>query len=190
MRKKAPRKLDHEDEALWHHVARKVKPLPRKNAPRVKLVEAKTKTEAPAPTKAKPKAKPATPAKPRAAAPVRPAELDAGARVGLDRRQATRLRRGQLELDGRIDLHGKTREEARGALFAFLDRMRARGARCVLVITGKGLRGPGSGVIRGELPRWFNHPDLRPGIVAFTEAQPKHGGSGAFYVYLRRTRAP
>jgi DNA-nicking Smr family endonuclease len=115
--------------------------------------------------------------------------LAAGTAPGLDKRNLNRLRRGQLSIDGRIDLHGMTRDEARTALLAFLAFQLERGARCVLVITGKGVRGRGTGVIRAALPHWLNDAVLRPGVVAFAEAQPKDGGAGAFYVYLRRRRS-
>jgi DNA-nicking Smr family endonuclease len=81
------------------------------------------------------------PAHPPAPAPA----LAAGAALGLDRRTATRLRRGQLSIEARLDLHGMILVEAETALGRFLKFAHGRGMRCVLVITGKGLRGPGTG---------------------------------------------
>ena len=185
---KAPRRRKPpvpEDAALWEQVAREVKPLKR----RVRKAP-EEKKPAPAPKirgKAKPAAAVAPPAKPEKP---RASELVAGSTPGVDRRTAMKLRRGEMDIGARIDLHGYTLEKARTRLFAFIARAQDRGLRCVLVITGKGLRGEGAGVIRNELPHWLNDRDLRPGIVAFTEAQPRDGGSGAFYVYLRRRRAP
>jgi len=115
--------------------------------------------------------------------------LHAGEFAGLDRRSADRLRRGQLKIDSRLDLHGMTRAAAQDALRGFIGAAAARGDRCVLVITGKGAFSEAGGVLRREMPRWLNLPDLRPRVVAFTEAQPRHGGSGALYVLLRRQRA-
>ncbi|MEE8563481.1 MAG: Smr/MutS family protein [Alphaproteobacteria bacterium] len=116
--------------------------------------------------------------------------LAAGAAPGLDKRTAQRLRRGQIRIEGRIDLHGMTRVEAYRNLSDFLKSSAAGGRRCVLVITGKGLsQGAGSGILRAEFPRWLNEPALRPLILSFAPAQPRDGGGGAFYVYLRRDRA-
>jgi len=143
---------------------------------------------APAP-KSKSVSSRATAASRAGVAPVPAPPLSAGTAPGLDKRNLTRLRRGQLSIDGRIDLHGMTRDEARTALLAFLAFQLERGARCVLVITGKGARGRGTGVIRAALPHWLNDEALRPSVVAFAEAQPKDGGAGAFYVYLRRRRS-
>lgn len=171
------------DAALWTHVTRTVAPLRRRRS-----LQPATPAAAPAPQK------PARPARPRPAtrapAPSAPAPaLAPGAAAGLDRRTATRLRRGQLAVEGRLDLHGMTRDQAADALQRFLAASRAAGRRCVLVITGKGRRGETGGVIRAELPHWLNRPALRPMVVAFAQARPRDGGAGAFYVYLRRTRA-
>jgi DNA-nicking Smr family endonuclease len=174
-----------DDAALWEQVAREVKPLKRK--PR-KVQPPASSARKPA-DDAKPKPRRAPPLRPTSApAKTKSAELTAGATAGIDRRTAARLRRGDLAIESRVDLHGHTLEDARSRLFSFMGRAVARGLRCVLVITGKGLRGEGAGVIRAELPHWLNDADLRPHIVTYTQAQPKDGGSGAFYVYLRRRR--
>jgi DNA-nicking Smr family endonuclease len=107
----------------------------------------------------------------------------------MDKRTATRLRRGQIAIEGRIDLPGMTQDEAHGALTGFIKSSAGIGRRCVLVITGKGLgKGLGGGVLRSQLPRWLNTEELHPLILAFAPAQPKDGGGGAFYVYLRKRR--
>ncbi len=118
--------------------------------------------------------------------------------AGLDKRNAQRLRRGQMAVDARLDLHGMTREAAHGALTGFIRGGAERGHRCVLVITGKGtLRGGddagfmpnrSAGILRAEVPRWLGEADLKPLIVAWTPAVAKDGGSGALYVLLRRRR--
>ncbi|TCZ75519.1 Smr/MutS family protein, partial [Lysobacter sp. N42] len=88
----------------------------------------------------------------------------------------------------RIDLHGMTRQAAHGALANYIHRAADRGLRCIIVITGKGSAGGEAGVLRREVPHWLNQPDLRPRIVSFVQAQPRHGGAGALYVLLRRRR--
>lgn len=114
--------------------------------------------------------------------------LAADASPGLDRRTAERLRRGALAIDGRLDLHGMTQEEAHRALDAFLARAAQAGKRCVLVITGKGGRSLGDGVLRAAVPRWLNEAPNRGRLLAFAPAQPQHGGAGALYLLLKRRR--
>lgn len=127
------------------------------------------------------------------------AERDVGPvgrpQAGLDRRTANRLRKGEREPDARIDLHGMTAERAHRACLRFLSDALRNGARVVLVITGKGGRrrdndimAPPRGVLRDSLPRWLKSSPLGHSIVGIYEASPKHGGSGAFYIYLKRQR--
>jgi len=191
----------HEDALLWKRIAETTKPLPGR---KVELPAAKVPPRQPAPKKA-PAAPAARPARPAPPAPPKTPELRAGEARGLDKRTAERLRRGQVPIEARIDLHGQTQGEAHRALNAFIAGAHKSGRRCVLVITGKG--GPpgarldarndieGSimpererGVLRRAVPRWFNEPDLRPLILGFAQAQPAHGGAGALYVLLRRQR--
>jgi DNA-nicking Smr family endonuclease len=110
--------------------------------------------------------------------------------TGLDRRLRQRLARGRAGIDARIDLHGLTQAEAHDALARFLGGSRAEGARIVLVITGKGMRGadPDRGVLRRQVPLWLRSPKLREAVLGFEPAGPAHGGEGAFYVRLRRVR--
>ena len=100
-----------------------------------------------------------------------------------------RLRRGLLPVEGRIDLHGMTQDQAHGALDRYLAASGAAGRRCVLVITGKGYRPDGStGVLRAAVPRWLNQMPNRERVLAFCHATPADGGEGALYVLLRRQR--
>ena len=116
-------------------------------------------------------------------------ELKSGASPGLDKRTAVRLKRGQLAIDGRIDLHGMTQDKAHRALEKFLTASQGAGQRCVLVITGKGLRPTGeTGVLRNLVPRWMNAPAIRGRVLSFCTAQPRDGGTGALYVLLKRKR--
>ena len=115
-------------------------------------------------------------------------ELKPGQLQGLDRKRGDRLRKGKLEIEGTLDLHGMTRDQAQGAVRRFIDASQSMGRRTVLVITGKGYTHGGDGVLRSELPRWLNADPLRSKIVAFDFAQPRHGGQGAFYVYIKKVR--
>lgn len=111
----------------------------------------------------------------------------------MDDRTRRRLVRGVMAIDERLDLHGYTQDAAHSILRRFLVTARDRGARVVLVITGKGR--PGSahdhhdrGVLRRSVPHWLADPSLRDVVIGFEEAHLAHGGAGAIYVRLRRRR--
>lgn len=115
----------------------------------------------------------------------------------LDQRTKRRLVRGSISIDERLDLHGYTESAAHALLRGFLITARGRGARIVLVITGKG-QGPGKeggrslherGILRRAVPHWLADPSLRDVVLGYEEAHLAHGGAGAIYVRLRRIRA-
>lgn len=112
----------------------------------------------------------------------------------MDRRNYDRLVRGKLRPERKIDLHGMTAAAAHGALRQFLIGAQAEGVRVVLVVTGKGrsdlpeATGRRRGVIRHALPHWLDQEPVRSMIVQAVPAARKDGGTGAFYVYLRRSR--
>lgn len=101
----------------------------------------------------------------------------------ISQRQDKKTRRGQIVIDGKIDLHDMTQAEAFDALQRTLIRSYNQNKKCLLVVTGKGVRG--RGVLRQSLPKWLEHPDMRPMIAEFAQAHIRHGGSGAWYVFLR-----
>jgi len=104
-------------------------------------------------------------------------------RPGLPRRVLIDLRRGRWIVQEEIDLHGLTRDEARAALGEFLAKALVRGRRCVRVVHGKGLRSPGKvGVLKHLSRGWLAQ---REEILAFCQARPQEGGSGALRVLLR-----
>ena len=117
-------------------------------------------------------------------------ELGHGVAPGVDKQNNKRLIKGRKIIEARLDLHGQTQEEARANLISFIQRSGARQHRCVLVITGKGLRLHSGeiGVLRRNVPRWLNEPPIRPLVLAFSHATPKDGGEGALYVLLKRNR--
>lgn len=119
-------------------------------------------------------------------------------------RAARKLRSGRSRIEARIDLHGMRQNEAHAALRAFLWSAHRRGAKWVLVITGKGARNRGDaehagdvifgmrperGVLRQNVPRWLSEPDLRAIVVSFQTAAFQHGGEGALYIELRASPA-
>ncbi len=195
-----------DDARLWESVARSVKPLARTGRLPEVAAPAPPAPEKPPPpadakrsSKAGPQSEDRVPvdisglrigaqARPAPAAP-RSSGLSHGDAPGVDKRTATRFRRGLMPIDATLDLHGHTQQSGRAALAGFLRAHRAAGRRCVLVVTGKGLKDDWSvGALRQALPGWLNAPDLRRLILAYCHAQPHHGGSGAVYILLRRER--
>lgn len=128
----------------------------------------------------------------RELAPTLP-ELLGQAPLRMDAGTHAKMTRGKLQPEARIDLHGLTLSEAHPELIRFILNAHAAGLRLVLVITGKGKRrddhGPipqRTGALRHQVPHWLHLPPLGPAVLQVTESHLKHGGSGAYYVYLRR----
>lgn len=109
-----------------------------------------------------------------------------GIASGFDRRRLRDLRRGDPPPDREVDLHGLRRDEAHRVLSAELRAALAAGARCVLVIHGRGMRSPAGPVLRSSLPAWLAEPPHGPCVLAFAASE-NHAG-GATYVLLRRSR--
>lgn len=104
-----------------------------------------------------------------------------------NRQNERRVRRGKQAVAASFDLHGFSQDEAWRALPHFLSRERNRGSRCVIVITGKGKSG--EGVLRRNFLRWIELPEARTLISGYAPAHARHGGGGAWYVYLRKPEA-
>jgi DNA-nicking Smr family endonuclease len=172
------RRLSDEERRLWSRITGSVAPL-RRNVRAASQSAAESMPTSPA-RELTPSGRAAS-AAPRSRAPLEP----------LDRRTRQRLARGTLEIDGRLDLHGRTQSEAHGALLRFLRRAQADGARFVLVITGKGTGDDRRerGVLRRQVPLWLKLPEFRAYVNGFEEAHIGHGGEGALYVRLRRAAA-
>ena len=94
------------------------------------------------------------------------------------------VRRGRQAISASFDLHGHTRESAFKVLPGFLAREQAKGSKCVIVITGKGKSG--EGILRRSFLDWLDLPEARALISGYAPAHAKHGGGGAWYVFLRR----
>jgi DNA-nicking Smr family endonuclease len=176
------KKLSNEDRILWGKVARTTRPLPGRmgdidafetlmreqesgeiNSPPA-LVSAPTAEPAPTPRPQPPRHHP------------------------LEKPVKRKLAKGRLELEARIDLHGLFQSEAHAILHSFLVRAHERGLRHVLVITGKGGSIGSDGALKRAVPMWFSKPDFRPLISSYEPAAANHGGDGALYVRLSRSR--
>jgi DNA-nicking Smr family endonuclease len=183
------RALSEEERALWESVAKHTKPL-RKRARTTKPQVAPPDSKMPAaaravaPPKPSPAVKIARAAKPNLAPATPPL-------APLGRRERSQLSRGRKDIDARLDLHGMTQTRAHHALFSFLQRAHSGGLTFVLVITGKGRMGAETerGVLRRQVPQWLSLPEFRSLVVGFEEAHVGHGGEGALYVRIRRSRS-
>jgi DNA-nicking Smr family endonuclease len=106
---------------------------------------------------------------------------------GLDPRVVKRLRRGELAVQGHVDLHGLLKDEAKAELEAFLTRSRQEGKRCVLVVHGRGLHSKDQvPVLKEALKRWMRTERFARQVLAFSSARPPDGGTGAIYVLLKK----
>lgn len=178
-----PGKISSLDQKLWDFITRDIKPL----------IKPATST-------------PDTPRKPTPPAKVRQAVIPDIFSLGpglkdsalpparpdpfpeLDRSTAEKLRKGKMPIEATLDLHGLTQAAAHDRLIRFIVQASQRQYRCLLIITGKGRSGEDSGILRRRFPDWLAQPPVRELILRHTPAQPRDGGSGAFYVLLRRQR--
>jgi DNA-nicking Smr family endonuclease len=178
------RRLDPEEQALWARVAATVTPMPGKAAAKPPMNAGAAASQLPATPPARSviaaKAPPPPSSSSKAVPP--PDTLDGG----WDRR----LRRGMIVPDRTIDLHGHTLTSAHSALEGALARAVADDVRVLLVITGKPPRASEArrGLIRASIGEWLSVSSCRGRIAAVRIAHPRHGGSGALYLILRRRR--
>lgn len=193
---KKPKKLTEDDVQVWRHVTSRVeRSLPDRAMP-VEIAKKKHKV-----------------AKQIASVPIQPFSVGSKAiekkvtqppafsvrpsktSSNMDKKNFQRLLKGKLEIDATLDLHGMTADQAKVYLQSYLVHAHKSGHRMILVITGKGkhkgtdeFNRPKGGILRQSLRDWLTGPMLASKVLQVSQAQPKHGGAGAFYVYLRRIR--
>jgi DNA-nicking Smr family endonuclease len=110
-----------------------------------------------------------------------------GAVQGFDERVMRKLRAGDFSTQAQVDLHGRTRDEAKLELERFMTSARTAGHRCVLVVTGRGLNSKDQvPVIKQGVQQWLTRGRVSKFVLGFCTARPKDGGAGAVYVLLRR----
>ncbi|MCW5687670.1 MAG: Smr/MutS family protein [Pseudolabrys sp.] len=183
------RVLSYEERVLWSTITKTMTPL-RPEEPAATVDETTPEPAAPRPRAAKTKV--SETASVVAPSPPKPAPIA----PPLTRRAKRSLARGKQDIDARLDLHGLTQSEAHDVLLRFLRAASARGARLVLVITGKGVArtahfddsGRERGVLRRQVPQWLSLPEFRAYVIGFEDAHIAHGGEGALYVRVRRAR--
>ena len=190
-----PRHLSPEERALWDRVADRATPLDPKR-PQAAPERPKLKKPQPRPDPL-PGFRVGQSVDASRPHDLMPSVTDRLARapVNMDHKSFGKMTRGKLKPEARLDLHGMTMAEAHPELVAFILGSHALGRRLVLVITGKGKdRDDGGpiptrhGVLRHQVPQWLALPPLNHAILQVTPAHLKHGGHGAYYVYLRRSR--
>lgn len=185
------RRLDPEENAVWQRVTATVRPIARRT-PKLPKSEVAAQPEAPAAPAPKVRGR-VPPVRVPAATPVAQQKPLADS---LDGGWDRRLRRGATQPDWTIDLHGHTLDSARRLLDGVLDQAVGDGVRVLLLITGKpprdddrGVDGrPRRGLIRASIGQWLQSSRHAGRIAAVRNAHPRHGGTGALYVILRRDR--
>ncbi len=103
---------------------------------------------------------------------------------GVQQRTLKQLRKGLLRCEAELDLHGHTVASAEQVLGSFLTEVQQAGLRCIRIIHGKGYAQLNPyPVLKNQLNRWLRH---HPAVLSFSSAQPKHGGTGALYLLLKK----
>jgi len=118
-----------------------------------------------------------------------PADIERGdelffSRPGVSRADLRKLKKGLINIQGELDLHGLTVAIAREQLASYLHHCQQTGKRCVRIIHGKG-RGSvqGKPVIKNKVNIWLRQRDE---VLAFCSARQNDGGTGAIYLLLKK----
>ena len=172
---------------MWRRAMRNVAPLAKGGSPDLSARHGGDKSASPAPSSGRAPQPGIAASRPTA---TRAADPFSSGDPRLDRRAG----RGRIPIEGTLDLHGLTQAAARQTLLTFLTSARAAGKRCVLVITGKGApypaaSSPARGVLRTRLRDWLREDAFRIHVARASQAHRRHGGAGAFYLFLKSPRA-
>ena len=176
------------EKALWQKFIETVEPLDQGRVKRIDSLPVQKKLRQPAgPITA------ATFGSPGKAVPLKD-QQPVPERTGLDSHWDRRIAKGVIQPDITVDLHGYSLSSAHGRLDSALELSIAAGHRAILLITGKARsteqreREGGRGAIRAAISDWLAASRHAPYIAAVRRAHPRHGGSGALYIILRRRR--
>ncbi len=179
------RSLTPSEKALWQHYVKDLKPLPKGQAGEEAVQDRGDPPRKPPLARQKSVVRTSTRAGTTgysAQSSVRPADIDRNAR--------RKLKRGRTAVDAKLDLHGFQAVQAQHRLTKFVEDSCGRGCRCVLVITGKGTNSSdgmfnSGGTLRRLVPEWLRQAPLNQHVVSLGAAERRHGGEGAYYVFLR-----
>ena len=189
------RKISEADQAIWNEVSKTISPLTPKVSKPLPDYSEKLSNSKPA-TKSNFQVEPFQVGSKSISSAI-PTQQEIVKRTSphMDKKNFGRLIKGKKEIDMKVDLHGMTVDQARHHLQSRLFSAQADGLRLILVVTGKGnktrmdeFNRPQSGILRQSLPQWCQSFPLSKIVLQVVQAQQKHGGSGAYYVYLRRAR--
>lgn len=195
MSRKKVRNLNPEEKVLWQQVKRTVSPISDHSTQLEEWLESGNSDMKPDPTgdgDSQSATQKTSGKKPGSRQPVLPSyspqistkAVQRPLAGKIDDNTARKLSKGRLPIEGRIDLHGMTQQQAHYQLLYFLQHCQETGKRIVLVITGKGRQN--DGVLRTLVPSWFSEPLMGTFVSGFRESHISHGGSGALYVRIRR----
>ena len=95
-----------------------------------------------------------------------------------------------------LDLHGKTLDEANSIIENFIKKSYEEKVQKLIIVTGKGLHSDNEkdpyvskdlGILKYSIPEFVrNNEDLMKMISKISEASVKDGGTGAFYIFLKK----
>ncbi len=105
---------------------------------------------------------------------------------GVQKKLQRKIKAGQFNIDAMLDLHGHRQHEAIQELEAFMQSAINSRSRLVIIIHGKGFNSESEAVLRPLVQNWLREQSM---ILAYCPAQPKDGGSGASYVYLKNQKS-
>jgi DNA-nicking Smr family endonuclease len=113
--------------------------------------------------------------------------------LNMDFKLHNKLKQGKMRPEAKLDLHGLNLVQAQPILTKFVLNAHSRGLRLILIITGKGKNSEDNnviprrkGILKAAVPNWLAMEPLSSKILQTTNAHVKHGGGGAFYIYLRK----
>ncbi len=109
-----------------------------------------------------------------------------GIAPGVDHGLLRKLRNGEIARDAKLDLHGLDAVTARRRVHEKITEATGAGARCLLIVHGRGNRSAGGPVLKDALPAWLGEPAVAGSVLAFASATGRDGGVGATYVLLKK----
>ena len=184
------RDLSDDEKELWKEFSKSTKPLPHQNK--------KTHETKPGKKKRINSVNLKDQEKYFMGAQKTPADVDKTSSLtmlSMDSKLHTKMRQGKIRPEAKLDLHGLNLSQAQPILTKFVLDAHDKGLRLILIITGKGRNTEDhdiipkrKGILKANVPNWLAMEPLSSKILQITNAHVKHGGGGAFYVYLRKKR--